>query len=204
MARLVLVHLNPKLADRLAGNRFDDFDSYVERHRHFGYYHWNQDATYRSQFDHKQVRFLRPFGVIDFVPDTNEASKRRNAEPAIDRNPQLELGPYGSPTFPTHASQQRHCVRISARSPPTGVPTCCSAAPCSTTSSIVLASLPHEPTIVSRLPPNDGVSIGEYRFSNVMVRSHGQEIRAGVASFATQGLPMPAYGSMGHERYDRQ
>ena len=70
-APLVLVHLNPKLSDRLTGPRFRDFSSYLDRHRRFGYHNWERDPSYRSAFDHKQVRFLRPFGVIDFVPGTD-------------------------------------------------------------------------------------------------------------------------------------
>lgn len=205
-APLVLVHLNPKLAGRLSGPRFENFETYVERHRRFGHYHWGQDRTYRSTFDHKQVRFLRPFGVIDFLDDPDDASKRRNAELAIDRKLQLELVPYASPTFPTHrftaARLRSHCERVleAVTAYPRDYVLFCGA---------VFDELLDRAGVVEsrtehrfRLPTTNGPSRGEYRFSNVVLRNAGELIRAGVArSFATQGLPMPAYGARCHELY---
>lgn len=99
-AALVLIHLNPKLSERTAVLDAD-FDTYVDRHRRFGYYHWEKDPTYSSQFDHKQVRFLRPFEIIDFLDGDAANVRRRNAALALDEKLQLELVPYASPTFRT-------------------------------------------------------------------------------------------------------
>ena len=62
-ALLVLVHLNSKASRRMDNDSFDSFDKYLDGNHRFGYYHWEMDSTYRSAFDHKQVRFLRPFGA---------------------------------------------------------------------------------------------------------------------------------------------
>src|SRR5665213_1636870 len=39
-SKFVLVHLNPKLSDRLGGPLYANFDDYYEKHRRFGYHHW--------------------------------------------------------------------------------------------------------------------------------------------------------------------
>ena len=53
------------------------------------------------------------------------------------------------------------------------------------------------------LPTTKGTSRGEYRFSNVVIEHDGQQLRAGIArSFATQGLPMAAYGERCRQLYD--
>ncbi|EQD53610.1 hypothetical protein B1B_10143, partial [mine drainage metagenome] len=98
-SKFVLVHLNPKLSERLAKAQYPSFDAYLDAHRRFGYHHWEKDPTYRSAFDHKQVRFLRPFGVIDFVPDSVPGHERTNPARALDKKLQLELIPYATPTF---------------------------------------------------------------------------------------------------------
>ena len=52
------------------------------------------------------------------------------------------------------------------------------------------------------LPTTKGTSVSEYRFSNVTFHYGDSTIHAGIAqSFATQGIPMPAYGAMCHKLY---
>lgn len=207
-ARLVLVHLNPKLAD-LSRPRFADVDSCLERHRRFGYYHWGQDPTYKSRFDHKQVRFLRPFGAIDFLLGTDAASMRRNAELAIDAKLQLELVPYASRTFPTHrlsaTTLRAHFDRVlgAIAAYPRDYVLFCGAVfdELLETAGIVQARTDHR----FRLPTSNGLSVDEYRFSNVTLRLGDAEVRAGVArSLAIQGIPMAAYGERCHELYDAE
>jgi hypothetical protein len=206
-APLVLVHLNPKLADRLTGPRFEDFDAYLEGHARFGLHHWGEDPSYRSAFDHKQVRFLRPFGVIDFVTGVDTASKRRNCELAIDRKLQLELVPYASPSFSTHrfsaAILHPHFDRVLgaiAAYPRDYVLFCGSVfGELLRDSGRLLSHSEHR----FRLPTTNGaVSKHEYRFTNVTIDYDGREIVAGIArSFAVQGLPMEAYARKCHELY---
>jgi hypothetical protein len=205
-SRLVLVHLNPKLSDRLSEVTYPDFEAYFDAHRRFGYHHWELDPTYRSAFDHKQVRFLRPFNAIDFVDETVPGHSTANLVRALDNKLQLELIPYASRTFAasdfTSETLAPHFERVLG----------------------VIAAYPREYVIfcgvvfdrllsvgdfvVERedhrfhLPTTRGTSVSEYRFSNVTFRFHDTTIHAGIAqSFATQGLPMPAYGAKCHELY---
>jgi hypothetical protein len=88
---IVLVHLNPKLSPQLANYPYLDFNEYCEKHRKFGLFHLGMNPSYRSPFDLKQVRFLRPFNEIEFRPDTEVGHSRTNAAMAIDSKLQLEL-----------------------------------------------------------------------------------------------------------------
>jgi hypothetical protein len=205
-SRLVLVHLNPKLSPRLRGARFADFDAYFDAHRRFGFHHWGRDPTYRSAFDHKQVRFLRPFGTIDFEPDTGDASRRRNAQRAIDRKLQMELVPYPSPTFPTQRFTgellKAHFGRV------LGVVASYDRDFVLFCGAVFDELLDRSGRLVSRrehrfrLPTANGISKSDYRFSSVVLDHESGPIRAGVArSFATQGLPMSAYGERCHALY---
>lgn len=152
------------------------------------------------------MRFLRPFNANDFVPDSVPGHVKVNLVRALDNKLQLELIPYASPTFSgrdfTSAILAPHFERVLG----------------------VIASYPRDYVIfcgvvfdrllsignalVARddhrfhLPTSKGISVGEYRFSNVTLRYRGSTINAGIAqSFATQGLPMPAYGAKCHELY---
>lgn len=206
-SRLVVVHLNPKLNTRLGGPRFADFDAYIDAHARFGFHHWDQDPAYRSAFDHKQVRFLRPFGAIDFLSATDARSKRRNASMAIDHKLQLELIPYPSSNFPKAAfsrdSLRPHFERVLgviAAYPRSHVLFCGAIFDdLQARSGLLLARREHR----FHLATKAGTSKAQYRFSNVTIEHDGRPIPAGIAgSFATQGLPMPAYGQRCYELYD--
>ena len=207
-SKFVLVHLNPKLSDRLGGPRYGDLDAYYDAHRRFGYHHWEMDPSYRSAFDHKQVRFLRPFGSIEFYPETESGHERANAALAIDRKLQLELIPYASTGFAARDFSadllQPHFERVLG----------------------VIAAFPRDYIIFCGAVFNEllklsgretfrsdhhfplatkkGTSKGEYQFSNIAFSYEGATLRAGVArSFAIQGIPMSAYGAKCHEFYGR-
>ena len=101
-SKLVLVHLNPK---RNVDNDewglkciFPDFNVYTEYYKRFGYIKYQKEREegkiHKSPFDHKQIRFLKPFGVLLFTGD-----KYNDLELVIDSKLQLELIPYGSPDF---------------------------------------------------------------------------------------------------------
>jgi hypothetical protein len=207
-SKLVLVHLNPKLSDRLGGPLYDDFGAYYDEHRRFGYHHWELDPTYRSAFDHKQVRFLRPFKVIDFFPETDGKHQRANAALAIDRKLQLELIPYASPGFAARDFSinllQPHFERVldTIVAFPRDYIIFCGAVfdDLLKLSGRETFRLDHH----FPLATEQGTSKNEYRFSNVAFSYGGATIRAGIArSFAIQGIPMSAYGSKCHELYDR-
>lgn len=97
-AKIVLIHLNPKRdrQDFHSQCEYQSFDEYFKFYMNFGRQMYGGDAsrTHRSPFDHKQVRFLRPFGVLPF-----NGEKYHDLEVAIDRKLQLELIPFGSPEF---------------------------------------------------------------------------------------------------------
>jgi len=205
---LVLVHLNPKLSAQLGGPLYANFDAYYDQHRRFGYHHWEMDPSYKSAFDHKQMRFLRPFGVITFLPEIKPRDKRVNLGRVIDKKLQLELIPYASPGFAAKDFSidllQPHFERVLG----------------------VIAAFPRDYVIFCGavfdellklsgretfrldhpfpLATKQGTSKNVYQFSNVAFKYEGATIRAGIArSFAIQGIPMSAYGSKCHELYDR-
>ena len=103
-AELVLVHLNPKRNESSWGikwneeRKWSNFGEYWEHFAHFGEKHYGVDnPTHKSNFDHKQVRFLKPFDenhLFGFNED-----KYHNLKVAIDKKLQLELVPFGSPNF---------------------------------------------------------------------------------------------------------
>jgi hypothetical protein len=205
-ARFVLVHLNPKLSKRLSGAPYTNFREYFDAHRRFGYHHWEQDPTYRSAFDHKQVRFLRPFAVIDFLQEGAPGARRKNAALAIDAKLQLELVPYGSPSFPTRRIPadvlQPHFDRVLAAVAafPRDYVMFCGA--------VFDDLLDQSGRIVSRedhrfrLPTTRGTSTNQYRFANVVIEHDGARLAAGIArSFAVQGLPMPEYAARCRDLY---
>lgn len=99
---IVLVHLNPKRNQNNWGQecKFTDFNEYMEFYSSFGSksYGINSKRTHKSQFDHKQIRFLKPFNILPFK---NE-DIYHNLETVIDKKLQLELVPFGSPDFSYH------------------------------------------------------------------------------------------------------
>jgi hypothetical protein len=94
---LVLVHLNPKFSKQMDNPGFRNFDEYVDGHRRFGHLHWEMEPDYKSQFDRKQIRFLRPFGVIDFLDESQPGHDRTNAARAIDQKRRSSLNSSRTP-----------------------------------------------------------------------------------------------------------
>jgi hypothetical protein len=97
-AEIVMVHLNPKRnKDQfMAKCNHSTFDDYLNHYKHYGKKNYGAEANgkYKSRFDHKQLRFLKAFGVLPFTDNTRE-----NLEIVVDKKLQLELIPYGSPDF---------------------------------------------------------------------------------------------------------
>lgn len=206
-ATFVLVHLNPKEGTRPGSEGTvvlprDDFDDYFLAQRWFGRDHYGPGAKpWKSPFDHKQVRFLAPFGVIDFSHESPAGKKKaEDLERVIDRKLQLELIPYASPSFRTErvlraeSLVNAHYERVLA----------------------VITATPRryvifcgqvfdrllKPQIVARhdhffqLAKADGTHMRQRsRFSKVTLQTRHGELEAGIAqSFARQGMPMREYG----------
>jgi hypothetical protein len=103
-APVVLVHLYPKQADAADSvwtGPVPTLEQYLDAYQYFGRYKYGPDSprTHRSRFDHKQIRFLRAFNVIDFVPVGDPDARYTNLQRCIDHKLQLELVPYGSDNF---------------------------------------------------------------------------------------------------------
>lgn len=106
-SKIVLIHLNPK-RDQFDNKKnyqwgakcfFDNFDEYIDYYKRFGYNKYEKELkeskVHKSPFDHKQIRFLSPFGIIPFIDN----DKYSNLKKVIDEKLQLEVIPYGSPNF---------------------------------------------------------------------------------------------------------
>lgn len=106
-AELVLIHLNPKQSKDKQTNTyptyhsadlgFHSFEDYLNYYTSFGKNKYGKEGkrNHKSPFDHKQIRFLRPFGLIPLDSSDNYV----NLENVIDQKLQLELIPFGSESF---------------------------------------------------------------------------------------------------------
>lgn len=207
-APLVMVHLNPKLSVQMDDPGFKSFEDedYVDGHEHFGHIHWEFNGGYQSNFDRKQVRFVRPFEVIPFFDEKDPRANRSNPAMVIDRKLQLELIPYASPDFTSRdlpfdylKIHFERVLDVIASFPRRYVLFC---------DAVFDELLTRSNRLLSRdehrfhLDTVAGVSKALYRFSNVVLQHSGKIICAGLArSFATQGLPVDAYGVECHARY---
>jgi hypothetical protein len=105
-AKIVLVHLNPKQKNNYAdvykgALSLESFEDYFDYHQNFGMYKYGKatSRTHKSPFDHKQIRFLKQFGVINFVEVETKEDVYTNLERVVDDKLQMELIPYGSDKF---------------------------------------------------------------------------------------------------------
>lgn len=207
-ADLVLVHLNPKRngsADPTGEPT--SFDDYVERHRYFGRLHYGPDALdYRSQFDAKQARFLRPFGVIDFVEERRPADRRVNLERVIDHKLQLELVPYASNSFNGRGvrgeaidRRVRLVLDVIGAHPRRVVLFCGSVFERLLNDYIAKASPVEQFALPKR---GGGESQYRARFGRIELSVGSTRIHAGIAhSFAMQGIDAAGYGAACAERW---
>jgi hypothetical protein len=204
-ASFVLVHLNPKgiinPPARFSGH-VQSLTEYVAAFSKFGnrMYGASSGRLHRSPFDHKQIRFLRPFDVIDFVEERGSGDRYINLERVIDRKLQLELIPYASPTFSsTGLSEQvlrphyERMMSVIAARDRKYVMFCGS----------VFEPILRKYIIASFefvLPKVDGGSSrSKSRFSTLRLPYGGKVFEAGLApSWARQGINMRAYGQKIH------
>ncbi|MBX3449372.1 MAG: hypothetical protein KF777_07425 [Planctomycetaceae bacterium] len=211
-SRIVLIHLNPRhdntYNDTYTGElKHKTFEDYFAHHEYLGrqFYGRTSKRDHKSPFDHKQIRFLKPFGVIDFVEEKSSEDRFTNLERVLDHKLQLELIPYSSETFLTKAFTAEvvkpHLERILdviCACPRDYVLFCGS----------VFDDIFHD-SIVGRwtfeLTKKDGQSTrNKARFSTLRFSHGGDTIYAGLAhSFAQQGLPMEDYGRKCKEHYPK-
>lgn len=210
-ARLVLVHLNPKQdpAEPVPSTYrgpVPSIEEYLYRCTHFGRnkYGPRSARTHRSPFDHRQIRFLRPFGVIDFVADEVPDARWINLQRVIDEKLQLEVIPYQSVHFSTRgmtgAVLHEHFGRLldTITAVPRDYVIFCGN---------VFTDLLEPSWIVRQhrfpLVKTDGSATpASYRFANLIITYGGHDIEAGLASsYPRQGIPMDSYGTACAARY---
>jgi hypothetical protein len=208
---MVLVHLNPKqenAPEQVPGWQTTSrtLEEYFDACRHFGAHMYGPSSprTHQSPFDHKQIRFLRPLGVIDFVQEHSPADRFTNLERVVDDKLQLELVPYGSDSFSTRGFTPEvlapHLARI--LSTIVTVPR----------RYVLFCGAVFKPLLsqhVTRwhdfhLRKKDGtLERQRSSFANLLLPYDGGYVRAGLAqSWARQGIPMTAYAEQIRSRYE--
>lgn len=208
-AKFVLVHLNPKQEDNKSDKyqgklKFTDFEEYFHFHQNFGNLHYSNLIPKRSKsrFDSKQIRFIKPFNIIDL----SDKDDYINLERVIDKKLQLELVPFGSDAFKTSlmnketlnpyidllldtiTQQKRDYIIFCGK---------------------VFESLLQDYIVEKQdhtfwLPKKDKTTAkNKSNFSNIVLEFNSHKIQAGIAhSFAQQGLNMDEYGKKCCELYD--
>lgn len=207
-ADVVLVHLNPKQSASCdATLPIKTFEEYFDAFRHFGARMYGPGAarTHKSPFDRKQVRFLRPFGLIDFVPEDSKDADFTNLERVVDRKLQLELIPYESNNFDSKAFSHEIVAPYLER-----ILSVISARPrrfvmfCGKVFGPVLSRFVVEDHSYSfKLRKKDGADDRLMSsFAMVSIPFGRSHIDAGwCPSWSRQGLPMAAYGVEVRSRY---
>jgi hypothetical protein len=208
-SQFVLVHLNPKEKDSTgpfaSRGRYKDVDDYIAGHQRYGARTYGAEATsaHKSPFDHKQLRFARPFGAIAFVEEQGRADRLVNLERVIDRKLQLELVPYGSDNFRARRRDADALRPHFERVLQTIV-----AAPreyvifCGSVFESFLSPYVEDVEAFSLSKGDDGVAQYRVRFANLVIPWEDKIIRAGLAhSWPMQGLNMSAYAEEIKKRY---
>jgi hypothetical protein len=196
-AKLVMVQLNPKREkisfSKKATNNFEYFFDYYSN---YGKYVYGEKSTkiFKSKFDQKLIRFLRPLDIIDL----NDKDIFKNLENVVDQKLQIEFIPFGSPSFdyniiPSHflkkylenilcliSSTQRSCVIFGGR-----------------VFSLILSPYIKERKVYRfKLQKTNGeISKNEYEIEKVEIYFEDKSFTAFIAPhFAIQGMPVEAYG----------
>jgi hypothetical protein len=208
---VVLVHLNPKQADAPAQvggweTTARTLEEYFDACRHFGarMYGPSSPRTHQSPFDRKQIRFLRPLGVIDFVQGSQPDDVFTNLERVVDQKLQLELVPYGSDSFSARGFTPEvlapHLDRVLSTivtAPRLYVLFC---------GAVFTPLLRRHITRWHEfhLRKNDrSFERARSSFANLLLPYHGGHVRAGLApTWARQGIPMASYAEEIRSRYE--
>lgn len=207
-SELVLIHLNPKRNKPQWNKKCDysDFHSYWLTYERFGNRHYGKESkrAHKSPFDHKQIRFLKPFEILPL----NSNDKYQNLENVIDCKLQLELVPFGSPDF----LYQR--IGIENLNPfidkllsiikmkPRKYVIFCGRVFEHILTDFILEKATHS----FRLTKKDGnPTKSEFQVINVLIGEGDEKINACIApQFAKQGYPVTEYGKKVKELYGRR
>jgi hypothetical protein len=196
-AKLVMVQLNPKREKRdffLKSKK--SFEYYLEFYSYYGKYVYGIESkrNFKSKFDQKLIRFLKPLNLIDL----NSTDVFQNLENVVDQKLQLELIPFGSPNFDYNkipnseldqyidqilsliTSVKRSCIIFGGR----------------------VFSKILSPFIVNKeihrfklLKVNGELTKNEYEIEKLSLSFEGKPFNAIIAPhFAIQGMPVEQYG----------
>jgi hypothetical protein len=204
-SELVLIHLNPKrnLSDWNKKCDYIDFQSYWYSYERFGNKHYGKESkrTHKSSFDHKQIRFLKPFDLLPI----NSNDKFQNLENVIDGKLQLELVPFGSPNFSYHKIGIENLnpfidrlLSIISTSPRKYVIFCGRVF-----EKLLSDYIQNKTTHSFKLTKKDGtLTKSEFHAINITIKNGNNIINACIApQFSKQGCPVMEYGIKVKELY---
>ena len=203
-SEIVLIMLNPKRNKDVWNQKcsVSNWEDYLDSFVHFGMNHYgsNSKREHKSPFDHKQVRFLKPFNVLPF-----NGEKYHDLEIVIDNKLQLELVPFGSPDFDYHAIGVQNLEPFIGRllsivlKYPRKYVIFCGRVFCE----ILGSCITKESRYKLNLMKADGtITRSQFEVVNIELCYNNETIRACVApQFALQGAPIQAYGEKICELY---
>ena len=201
-----MVHLNPKRNKDLWNKEctISSFDEYWDSFAQFGKRNYGIDSTrnHKSPFDHKQIRFLRPFELFPI----DNPDKYLNLENVMDRKLQLELVPYGSPDFSYKTIGIENLKPFAER--------LLSVIDSKKRKYVIFCGKVFQPILKDfifdqkihnfKLNKNNGTqTLSDFQVINIKLKTNKGEINACIApQFAKQGYPEGEYGKKVKELYE--
>lgn len=196
-AKLIMVQLNPKREKKdFFKKASNPFEYYLDFYSNYGKYVYGigSKRNFKSKFDQKLIRFLKPMDLIDLY--SNDIFE--NLENVVDQKLQIELIPFGSPNFDYTkipkaeldeyieqilcliTSVERSCIIFGGR----------------------VFSRILSPFIISKelhrfklQKVNGEYSKNKYEIEKLSLSFEGKSFNAFIAThFAIQGMPVQAYG----------
>lgn len=196
-AKIVMVQLNPKREKKdFSQKAMASHDYYLDFYSNYGRNIYGEDSKreFKSKFDQKLIRFLRPLELIDL----NSIDVFKNLENVVDKKLQIELIPFGSSNFDylkiprfeldkyielilsLITAVERSCVIFGGR----------------VFSQILSPFIVHKELHRFKLKKINGeLTKNEYEIEKLSLSYEGKSINVFVAPhFAIQGMPVEAYG----------
>jgi len=196
-SKIVMVQLNPKREIKDFNQKTNkNFDEYLDYYVNYGKLVYGKESSrkFKSRFDQKLIRFLKPLEIIDL----NSNDIFSNLENVVDQKLQLEFIPFGSPNFDYTKlpkdiidiytkqllnaifSEQRTCVIFGGR----------------LFSHILKPYITSKKNHIFKLQKTNGEwSKNEYEIISIVLSFNGNSLIAYIApQFAQQGMPIDAYG----------
>lgn len=203
---LVLIHLNPKRKLDSKTNKypkfsakdsgFNNFEDYINYYSNFGKinYGFKSKRKHKSPFDHKQIRFLKPFNLLPL----DNSDRFLNLENVIDKKLQLELIPFGSSDFNfrkvglSNLKSYIDLILMLIDGQKRKYVIFCGAV----FRDLLKDYIVEQNRIAFKLKKKDGQeTIDEFEIINIKISINGQNLICAIApQFAKQGYPVGEYG----------